>query len=101
MLGIVTSDGKRMPSYWFLSGLKITTEVYLDVMERVVKAWIEANYAGVKYDFQQDSAAVHRAKRTQVWLANNLADHWPGQCGLLYCRTARRWTMGSMDLGCR
>ena len=44
MLGVVASDGKKMPPYFFPQGLKINTEVYLNVMRKVVKPWIDTNY---------------------------------------------------------
>ncbi len=36
MLGVVASDGKKIPPYWFPCGLKISQE-YLTVMKEVVK----------------------------------------------------------------
>jgi len=43
MLGVVASDGKRMPPNWFPKGLRLDTKEYLKVMENVVKPWINAN----------------------------------------------------------
>ncbi len=43
MLGVITSDGQRMPLYWFPRGLKIGTKEYLDVLQ-TVKPWIDATY---------------------------------------------------------
>ena len=77
MLGVVGSDGKKMPPYFFKSGLKINTEVYLNVMRRVVKPWIEATYPDGNYIWQQDSAPAHGSNKTQKWLADNLASYWP------------------------
>ncbi len=65
MLGVVASDGKRMPPYWFPKGLKVGTEEYLEVMQRVVKPWIDQNFEGIQYVWQQDSAPGHKAKKTQ------------------------------------
>lgn len=76
MLGVVASDGKRMPPYWFPKGLRITAAVYLDVMETVVKPWIEANYPQGNYLWQQDSAPAHKAKVTQKWCEEHLARFW-------------------------
>lgn len=44
MLGVVASNGARMPPFWFAKGLKIDTEVYLDVLKNVVKPWIDATF---------------------------------------------------------
>ena len=37
MLGVVGSDGQKMPPYFFKVGLKINTDVYLWVMAHIVK----------------------------------------------------------------
>ena len=77
MLGVVGSDGQKMPPYFFKSGLKINTEVYLNVMRRVVKPWLDATYPDGNYIWQQDSAPAHGSNKTQAWLAKNLANYWP------------------------
>ena len=50
MLGVVGSDGKQMPPYWFPQGLKIGQNEYLEVLKTVVKPWIDANYKNVDYE---------------------------------------------------
>ena len=77
MLGVVGSDGKRMPPFFFKEGLKITTDVYIRVMSRVVKPWIDENYPNGNVIWQQDSAPAHAATRTQKWLKERLPDFWP------------------------
>jgi len=77
VLGVVASDGSRMPPYFFPKGLKITTEVYLDVLKTVVKPWVESTFPNSKYVWQQDSAPAHKAKRTQQWCKKNFQDFWP------------------------
>jgi len=77
MLGVVTSDGKRMPPYWFPKGLKIGTKEYLDVMSNVVKPWLEASYPSGNYVWQQDSAPGHKAKVVQDWCRTSLSNFWP------------------------
>ena len=54
-----------MPPYWFPKGLKINSKMYLEVMEDVVKPWIEANYPEGNYVWQQDSSPAHKSKATQ------------------------------------
>ena len=76
MLGVVASDGKRMPPYWFPKGLRINTKMYLEVMEDVVKPWIEANYPEGNYVWQQDSSPAHKSKATQKWCEENLSRYW-------------------------
>ncbi len=77
MLGVVASDGKRMPPFWFQKGVKIGQKEYEDVLTHVVKPWLDINYPNGGYVFQQDSAPSHMAKKTQTWLRENLADFWP------------------------
>jgi len=77
MLGVVASDGKRMPPHWFPCGLRVGTKEYLEVMKDVVKPWLDANYPDGNYVWQQDSAPSHRATRTQNWCRDNLANFLP------------------------
>ena len=49
MLGVVGSDGKRMPPFWFPKGLRVGTKEYLEVMEGTVKPWLDANYPDNNY----------------------------------------------------
>ena len=59
-----------------IKGLRIDTKVYLEVMETVVKPWIEANYPEGNYVWQQDSAPAHKSKATQKWCERHLARFW-------------------------
>ncbi len=45
MLGVICSEGKRMPPYWFQKGLKVGgKEEYLSIMQDVVKPVLDENY---------------------------------------------------------
>jgi len=77
MLGVVSSDGKKMPPYWFPKGLKVGTQEYLHVLQTVVKPWIDQNYPNGGYVWQQDSAPSHKSKQTQDWCKANLKKFWP------------------------
>ncbi len=77
MLGVVASDGKRMPPHFFPAGLKINTEVYLDVLTNVVKPWLDENYPQGNYVWQQDSAPAHKSKICQAFCKDNFAKFWP------------------------
>ncbi len=96
MLGVVASEGKKMPPYWFPKGLRISTEEYLDIMKNVVKSCLDANYPNGGYVWQQDSAPSHKSKKkykngvTKIW-----QDSGCGQCGLRPLQTAIPWTMAS------
>ncbi len=77
MLGMVASDGNRMPPYWFLKGLKIGAKEYLEVMRDIVKPWLDSTYPEGNYVFPRDSAPGHKAKVTQKWCEEDLANFWP------------------------
>ena len=77
MLGVVGSDGQKMPPYFFKVGLKITGEVYRWVMGHVVKPWLNQAYPDGNYIWQQDSAPGHMAALTQNWCKNHLPDFIP------------------------
>ena len=84
VFGLVGSDGKKMPPVFIPSGVRVNTEVYLNILKDKVKPWIQANYRGQKYVFQQDGAPAHTSRKTQEWLATNLdafwtKDMWPPQ----------------------
>lgn len=76
MLGIIASDGQKMPPFWFPKGLRVGTKEYLKVMQTVVKPWLDKTYPDSNYCWQQDSAPGHKAKVVQEWCKANLADFW-------------------------
>ncbi len=76
MLGVIASDGKRLPPIWFPKGTKVGTREYLDIMETKVKPWLEETYPRGNYVWQQDGAPSHTSKETQKWLVENLAASW-------------------------
>ena len=79
---VISSEGDVMPPHIFDVGLKVNTEVYLQVMNDVVLPWIR-NVAGDRpWVWQQDSAPAHVSKRSISWLKENCFDfvdktHWP------------------------
>ena len=77
VLGVISSDGKKCPPYFFPCGFKIGAKEYLEVMEKHVLPWLKRTYPQGNYIFQQDSALGHKAKTTQEWLKANLAKFWP------------------------
>ena len=77
MLGVVASNGKKMPPFWFPRGLKVGAKEYLEVMATVVKPWLDATYPDGNYCWQQDGAPGHKAKIVQKWCSEHLADFWP------------------------
>ena len=75
-MGVVSNKGDVMPPYFFEAGLKINTEVYLDLLSTVVKPWMDQVAAGRPYIFQQDGAPAHNSNRTQQWCEDNLPFFW-------------------------
>ncbi len=49
----------------------------MEVLKSVVLVWLESNYPAGNYVFQQDSAPGHKAKVTQKWCQEHLANFWP------------------------
>ncbi|UYV67039.1 hypothetical protein LAZ67_4003746 [Cordylochernes scorpioides] len=76
VLGVISSEGDVMPPHFFEKGLRMNADTYINVLETVVKPWMEMVAAGRKYVFQQDSAPAHKVKKTQSWLTLNVPSHW-------------------------
>ncbi|UYV64486.1 hypothetical protein LAZ67_3000928, partial [Cordylochernes scorpioides] len=76
VLGVISSEGDLMPPHFFEKGLRMNADTYINVLETVVKPWMDMVAAGRKYVFQQDSAPAHKAKKTQSWLTLNVPSHW-------------------------
>ena len=57
-----------MSPVFFASGLKITADVCLDVLKKVLR-WVTSNFSpDTKIVFQQNGAPAHTAKKVQKWL---------------------------------
>jgi hypothetical protein len=76
VLGIVASDGKKCPPIFIPGGLKVNTEVYIDLLKKKFVPWLRRTYPDGNYVFQQDGAPAHTSKRTQVWLVMTLSGFW-------------------------
>ncbi|UYV80732.1 hypothetical protein LAZ67_19001555 [Cordylochernes scorpioides] len=76
VLGVISSEGDVMPPRFFEKGLRMNADTYINVLETVVKPWMDMVAAGRKHVFQQDSAPAHKAKKTQSWLTLNVPSHW-------------------------
>ncbi len=73
-LGVIASDGQKMPLHFFEAGLKINTEEYLKVMQDVVGPWLTSIYPNGGYVWQQDGAPARASRQEQTWLQQNLVD---------------------------
>ncbi|QQP39853.1 Transposable element tcb2 transposase, partial [Caligus rogercresseyi] len=66
------SQGDIMPPHFFAKGQNVNKEVYLDVMQTVVKPWMTQIAAGRPYLYQQDGAPAHTSNLVQNWCLENL-----------------------------
>ena len=76
VLAVVSSEGDVMPPFIFEKGVKLNSDVYIDVLSTVVKPLMDEVAKGRPYVFQQDSAPCHASKKTQAWLLENVHSHW-------------------------
>ncbi|CAE1245217.1 unnamed protein product [Acanthosepion pharaonis] len=65
-----------MPPFSFQKGLRLSADIYPEMLRCVVKPWLDKIAARRPYVFQQNSAPAHKAKMTQAWLLNNVPHHW-------------------------
>ncbi len=56
VLCVVSNEGDVMPPHIFPKGLRVDTGEYLNVMETVVKPWMDQIAGNRHYIFQQDGA---------------------------------------------
>lgn len=88
VLGILGSDGQRMPPYFFGPNEKINTECYYKVLRYTVLPWLKVKYPQGNYVFQQDGAPAHMSAKVQKFCADNMAEYW----------AKTMWPPGSPDL---
>lgn len=50
---------------------------YEEVLRDVVKPWMDANHLNENYLWQQNGIPRHKAKTTQRWCKDHLANLWP------------------------
>lgn len=60
VLEVVSSEGHVIPSYFFQQGFQLNAAVFTEVLETIMKPWINLVYNGCLYMFQQDSAPTHK-----------------------------------------
>ena len=68
VFGVVSSEGHIMPPHIFKVGLKVNTNMYLDVLKSVVIPWCNQVAGSRSWVWQQYSAPAHKSKETQAWL---------------------------------
>lgn len=77
VLGVVASDGKKMPPYFFKLNEKVGAEVYYKVLRYKVLPWLKTNYPEGNYVWTQDGAPAHTSKKAQEFCRANFSDFWP------------------------
>ncbi|XP_059081907.1 uncharacterized protein LOC131879566 [Tigriopus californicus] len=88
VLGVVASNGKNMPPYFFKMGEKIGADVYYKILRYQILPWLKVNYPDGNYVWTQDGAPCHTAKINQNFCESNMAAFWP----------ANFWPPSSPDL---
>ena len=79
-------EGHVIPPHFFRQRLRVNPVIYIEVLEAVVKPWIDSVSGERLYVFQQESVLSHKAMTTQDWMSENLHDH----IALLYGHLAPR-----------
>ncbi len=74
--GVVSSGGRKCPPIFVKNNEKVTSDVYIGLLEEHVLPWIEENFADADYVFQQDGAFCHTPKKTQAWLKEKMKNVW-------------------------
>ena len=75
VLGVVSNERNVMSSYFIPLGFRINAAAYIELLETIVKSWINSVCNGRLYIFQQDLAPSHKAQRMQEWIADNPYNH--------------------------
>ena len=78
-----------MPPHFFIEGLRLTSDAYVELLITVVKPWITRVANGTPYVWQQDSAPCHTSGKSQKWLLADFCDYtcpnvWPPNSQDLY-----------------
>jgi hypothetical protein len=76
VLGVVSNKGDMLLPHIFEAGLRVNTEVYIDMLTNVVKPWMDGVAAGRPYIWQKDRAPTHTSKKTQDWCREKLLFFW-------------------------
>ena len=83
MLGVVASNGEKMPPVLFRRGYRLTGVDGMDIMTTKVLAWIRKIDKDGNYVVQQNDAPTHTLKVVQHWMNTNVTlcpkDFWPLQ----------------------
>ena len=76
MFGLIASDGKTMPPYFFEEGLRVGQNEYYKLLRYHIVPWLKANYPNGNYVFQQDGAPSHNSEKCQNYCRTHMAEFW-------------------------
>ena len=76
VLGVLASDGKKMPPYFFKDGEKIGMAEYYRVLRYTILPWIKVNYPEGNYVWVQDGAPSHMSAKNQKFCKDNFVSFW-------------------------
>ena len=63
VFGVVSSEGHVMPPHIFETGLRVNSEIYIEVKQTVDFPWMKKVARGRPWVFQQDSAPCHTSDK--------------------------------------
>ena len=98
---VISSDGDAMLPHIFETGLRVNTEIYLQVTKIVVLPWIKQVARDSPWVWQQDSAPFHVSKCSLSWLKNPCYNLTPKMNSLLAVQIQTQWIIffwGILDL---
>ncbi|QQP39318.1 Uncharacterized protein FKW44_020169 [Caligus rogercresseyi] len=76
VLGIVASDGNKMPPHFFRPNEKVNSDVYYKVLRYKVLPLLKSTFPMNNYVFTQDGAPAHTFKKAQEFCKGNMASFW-------------------------
>ena len=75
MWAAVASDGQKSPLVFIPEGVKVNTQVYLNLLRDHALPWARGSFL-IGYIFTQDGAPWHTSKLTQQWCKSNFSGFW-------------------------
>ncbi|BHF64787.1 hypothetical protein SprV_0200779400 [Sparganum proliferum] len=77
VFGLISSDGKVMLPVFIKAGVKVNTNVHLDVLQKHAKPWIYSNYTpDDNVALQQDGALPYTSQKIQKWREDHMPYFW-------------------------
>ena len=74
--GGVTDCGKKTPLIVIPAGVKVNSDIYIDLLNKKVLPWIKKQDWANGYCFMQDGAPAHTSNKTQAYLRENFDEFW-------------------------